>query len=268
MTHRLPRRGERALQAVQQALRARDRGALGADGWQDDEMLTVTHESRQQAGTQERGFARSGSTQNDKELFDIALAHQAHLVDGTHDGGLSPEEDRGVHLFQGAQSRVGRSVRLAFGRPHECRCVQPRLLQATRQRLQPGAREAHHRFAHKRQPGHGERHRIVGVRQVADLPLGGHLLGQLREGNRLDDDTEDAFAEVLRLEELGEAILGVPPRRRDKKDHRFATIHRTGQGGHPTLARLQCRGCHRCRESSRSSPWSRASLPAPGRPRC
>lgn len=77
----------------------------------------------------------------------------------------------------------------------------------------------------------------ISARQVADLPFGDHLLGQLREGNRLDDDTEDAFAEVLRLEELGEAILGVPPRRRDKKDHRFATIDRTSQGGHPPLAR-------------------------------
>ena len=52
------------------------------------------------------------------------------------------------------------------------------------------------------------------------------------------DHAEDSLAKFLGLEELGKAILRVAPRRRDEEDDCFATIHRTGQGRHPALARV------------------------------
>ena len=65
----------------------------------------------------------------------IGLVHTATPKMGAlYDCSFSPDgrrlavagEDGSVRLFQGTQSRVRRSVRLAVGRPHECRGVESR----------------------------------------------------------------------------------------------------------------------------------------------
>ena len=190
----VPGRGERGLQAAQQTLRTRHRRALGADRRQDDEGVAVAPQPWQEAGAQERRFARTRGTEYHEELFDTALAEQPQLVDRAHDRCVAAEEDGSVGFVQGAQTGIRWAPRFGLGRPEEGRRVEPGFLQATRQCVEARAWKADRGFRHGRHARDVEAHRVERAREVADLPLGRHLLRQLRERHRLNDHAKDALA--------------------------------------------------------------------------
>ena len=209
--HRLSGDSKGGLQAGEQALRAGEGRALGADRGEHHIVLAVAAQARQQPGPQERRLARPGSTEQHKQMLNAPLSHQAQLVEGAHERGLAPEEHGRVPRLQGPQAGIGRAAWVALRRPQEGGGIQPRLAQPPPQSFQPGAGEGHLGGRHHGDPLHLEWHWVVRMGEIAHLPLGGHLLRQVRQRNRLHDHAEDAFAKLLGLEEFGETVLRVLP---------------------------------------------------------
>ena len=113
-------------------------------------------------------------------MLDAPLAHQADLVDGAHDRGLAAKEHGRIRLLQGPQARIGRPLPVTLRRPYEGGGIQPGLAQPPPQSFQTGPGESHLGGRHHGRSRHIERHRVAGMGEIAHLPLGCHLLRQVR----------------------------------------------------------------------------------------
>jgi len=124
---------------------------------------------------------------------------------------LAAKEDAGVLGIERPQAPIRRALRIAVGRPGEVTCVEPRLLQASTQVIEPPASE---RDGGCPVPGR-QLDRDLTVegagRQIGKLPFRRQLGGQVGQGRWRDDDAEDAFVEAFRQQEFGETPLGRHP---------------------------------------------------------
>ncbi len=222
--------------ARRQSQRPGEHRIARSHGLQHDEM-GVPPQARQQARAQERRLPRSRRAEDHEQTIDALLANQPQLVDRANDLRVAAEEDRGVRFVERAQSRVRRAPPVVRRRPLERRRVEPCATQPAREAVEPVARKADDRADR-----HARRHRdpeglaVVRMRQVAQLPLRRHLRVDRLDRDRFDHHAEDALAELLRGEELREAVLRRVPRRRHQEQHRLAAVDRVEQRRDPALA--------------------------------
>ena len=128
------------------AVVAGERRAFGTDDGEHREMPAVAAQARQEAGAEERGFARARGAEDGQKARRGSGAEAAQGVEGEDGGAIAAEEDAGVVRLERQQSPIGGAARIAVGRPQEVRGVEPGFFEAGGEAGEAGARKLHRGF--------------------------------------------------------------------------------------------------------------------------
>src|SRR5579863_3512643 len=160
----------------------------------------------------------------------------AKTVDRLDDRRVAAEEDAGVFRLERLQSTVRRAARLALGRPSEEFRIEPSLLQAALQAMQPIARKGDVPLFERAGQARSE-HGKLAAGERDNLPTAFQLRRNIGERQVwIDEYGEEGFVEAGSQGVLFATPAGGEPVARNKKDHRLATQRRRMQRALPSLA--------------------------------
>ena len=154
-----------------QAGLAGDRGALGPDDRQRQEVAVVAREPRQQPGAQEGRLAGARRAEDHQEARRRGVAQAAQPVERLDDRRLAAEEDAGVLGLERAHAAIGRPVGIVLRRPREEARVEAGARQAELEPAQAGRREGDVRLRRRWQDGAEDAGRPAAVARLTSCQL-------------------------------------------------------------------------------------------------